>query len=287
MKVKYEKIEPTFGSSFTIRQFKTPISCETFPWHCHPEYEIVYLKKGSGTRQVGNHISHFHDGELIFIGPNLPHFGFSERQEIDNSEIVIQLKADFLGEDFLERPEMYQIQQLFERSKFGITFNNPIKHEIGEEIQQLLEMNPFDRLIQLLKIFQALATTNAFTILNADGYSLEVDSSDYQRIQTIYEFTQSNFQQNIDLQTIASKINMTPPAFCRFFKRLTGKTFTNFVSEIRIANACQLLHTEENTIAKIAYDSGFNNLSHFNNQFKKTTGKSPSQYRKTRRKIIY
>ena len=131
MKASLEKIEPGFGSSFTIRKF-TDVQYHSKPhWHFHPEYEIVYISNGRGKRHIGDHISYYEDGDLIFLGPDLPHFGFTEELYEKHVEIVLQMKEDFLGNDFLSRPEMLRIQQLFSRSKQGLSFFGETKKKIG------------------------------------------------------------------------------------------------------------------------------------------------------------
>lgn len=286
MKAALEKIAPVFGSSFNIRKFTNPETCKTPHWHFHPEYEIVYISNGTGKRHIGNHISHYEDGDLIFLGPNLPHFGFCDQFMEEHTEIVIQMKEDFLGKDFLNSPEMSQVKQLFERSRQGLIFDRSIKELVGEELVAMPEMDSFDRLLSLLKVLKKLALTEEYTLLNASGLTLEVQSQDHGRINTIYQHVENNFKQEISLDEMAKKVNMTVPAFCRYFKKLTGKTFTNFVNEFRIANACKLLAEGDLPISEICYESGFNNFSHFNKQFKLITGNSPSKHRKEMKTFV-
>lgn len=280
MKAALEKIAPVFGSSFNIRKFTNPETCKIPHWHFHPEYEIVYISNGTGKRHIGNHISHYEDGDLIFLGPNLPHFGFCDRFMEEHTEIVIQMKEDFLGKEFLNSPEMSQVKQLFERSKRGLIFDSSVKELVGQELLAMPEMDSFDRLLTLLKVLKKMAQTEEYLLLNANGLMLEVQSQDHGRINTIYQHVENNFKKEISLDEMAKKVNMTVPAFCRYFKKLTGKTFTNFANEFRIANACQLLAEGDLPISEICYESGFNNFSHFNKQFKIITGNSPSRYRK-------
>ncbi|MEM1121109.1 MAG: AraC family transcriptional regulator [Bacteroidota bacterium] len=280
MKAALEKIAPVFGSSFAIRKFTNPETCKTPHWHFHPEYEIVYISNGTGKRHIGNHISHYEDGDLIFLGPNLPHFGFCDQFMEEHVEIVIQMRADFLGKDFFNAPEMSQVKLLFERSKQGLIFDPSIKQLVGKELIAMPDMDGFDRLLSLLKVLKKLAQTEEYTLLNAKGLTLEVQSQDHSRINTIYQHVEHNFKQEISLDEMASKVNMTVPAFCRYFKKLTGKTFTHFVNEFRIGHACQLLAEGDLPISEICFRSGFNNFSHFNKQFKLITGSSPSKHRK-------
>ena len=127
MKATLEKIEPGFGSSFTIRKFMDGQYHSKPHWHFHPEYEIVFISSGRGKRHIGDHISYYENGDLIFLGPDLPHFGFTEGLYEERIEVVVQMKEDFLGSDFLSRPEMQLIQKLFERTRQGISFYGETK----------------------------------------------------------------------------------------------------------------------------------------------------------------
>lgn len=286
MKATFEKIEPVFGNSFTIRKF-TDINYLGKPyWHFHPEYEIVYISNGRGKRHIGEHVSFYEHGDLIFLGPNMPHFGFSEELYDEHVEIVVQMREDFLGAEFLSKPEMAAIRNLFERSHQGVTFHGETKHRIGERLVQMVEYNGFLRLIHLLTILQDLAHSNEYSLLNAGGFAVEVGAQDHERMRAIYEFVGAHFQRPIPLEEIAAEISMTVPAFCRYFKKLTNKTFTHFVNEFRIAYACRMLSDEHLSISAVSYESGFNNLSHFNKLFRQVTGFSPRDYRKSLRRVV-
>jgi AraC-like DNA-binding protein/quercetin dioxygenase-like cupin family protein len=286
MKPLLEKIDPIFGSSFTIREFTDLDPVYKPYWHFHPEYEIVYISKGKGKRHIGNHISYYEDGDLIFLGPNLPHLGFTEGHFKNQVEIVVQMKEDFLGKGFLQAPEMREMQRLFERSRKGIIFNGQARAIAGQRLRDMVRLEPFERLLALLETLQFLASTEEYKSLNADGFALEVQAQHLERMQEIYQYVEDNFQQDIALDEAARRVNMTVPAFCRYFKRLTGKTFTHFVNEVRIAHACRLLNNEHLSIAAVSFDSGFNNLSHFNKQFRLIAGVSPRVFRQNLKQII-
>lgn len=282
-----EKIVPNFGHSFTLRKFEE-INPNLVPfWHFHPELEIVYVKHGSGKRHIGNHISYYNGGDLIFLGPNLPHYGFTDRLSGSNSEIVVQMKESFLGKNFFALPEMSNIQQLFERSKAGLSFYGNTKDEVGARLTDMFFMDEFDKLMEFLKILQILANSKEYNVLNASGVTLIVQGQDTDRIDTVYKYVRLHFTELIQLEDIANLVNMTVPSFCRYFKRVTGKTFTEFVNEFRIVHACKLLSEERHTIAEVCFESGFNNFSHFNRLFKQKTGQSPNNYRKAVEKVVY
>lgn len=286
MKATFEKIEPGFGSSFSIKKFENSHRDLTADWHFHPEYEIVFVSSGKGKRHIGNHISYFDNGDLIFLGPNLPHFGFTPETGDNSEEIVLQMSENFLGLGVFEIPECEKIRQLFNRARSGISFTGNTKAVVGKKLGELIRKSPFDRLIELLKILQMLATTREYQMLNASGITLDINSHEHSRVETIYSYVQKNYTETIRLDDIADLVNMTVPAFCRYFKQLTNTTFTKFVNEIRISHACKLLKDSEMGIAEISLECGFNNLSHFNKHFRIVTTQSPSVYRKEFRKTL-
>jgi AraC-like DNA-binding protein len=287
MNPSFEKIIPSFGHKFTLRKFEDSNPNLVPYWHFHPEIEIVYIKHGSGKRHIGNHLSYYNGGDLILLGPNLPHYGFTDRLFDSNSEVVVQMKTDFLGPDFFKLPEMEAISQLLERSKSGISFYGNTKIQVGAKLNNLSYMNSFDQLIELIKILQLLAESKEYQILNAGSVTLVVQKQDTSRIDTIYKFVRSNFRDNINLEDVAEIANMTVPSFCRYFKKTTGKTFTAFVNEFRLVHACKLLNEEQFNVTEICFECGFNNISHFNKLFKAKTGKNPNAYRKQIEKVVY
>lgn len=286
IKPQLEQIAPTFGSSFVVRNFDSRCKNDEPYWHFHPEMEMVYVKGGSGKRHIGNHLSYFHNGDLVFLGANLPHLGFTDRLTGNQSEVVVQLRSDFLGANFWEIPEMQPIQQLFERSKMGIVFKNESKEILGKRLEGLPQLNHFDRLLELLAILKLMAEATDYELLNVQDYAIEVNQQENERISQVYHFVREHFQRTISLEEIAATVNMTVPAFCRYFKKQSGKTFTQFVNEFRIVHACKLLSESSISITEVAFESGFSNFSHFNKVFRKITGKNPSAYRKEFKQII-
>ena len=282
-----EKISPVFGSSFSVKHYDEPSPNIKSPfWHFHPEIELVFVKGGSGKRHIGHHLSYYQDGDLVLIGSMLPHTGFTNRLTGNESETIIQFSMDFLSENFFQSHEMQDILKLLERARAGIAFHGQAKWDIGGRMERLVTMDKFSKLIELLCLLQDMAWTEEYTILNAQGLTLEVESSDNDRINLIYDHVRAHFQRPIPLDEIASLANMTVPAFCRYFKKLSGKTFTKFVNEFRIVHACKLLTEQPSSITNICFESGFNNFSNFSRFFKDITGKSPSGYRKQFRKVL-
>ncbi|WP_348798718.1 AraC family transcriptional regulator [Flavobacterium adhaerens] len=281
-----ELITHPFGSSFTFSNYEKNSNCKADLWHYHPEIELVFVNGGSGKRQIGSHMSYYSDGDLVLIGSNLPHCGFTDARTGNKNEIVIQLPADFLGNDFLNAPELKNIQQLFQKAKGGIAFGKKTIKQVGPIIEEMESRSNFDRLLRMIRILNDLAVSEEYTILNADGFAVELQVQDNDRINVVFNYVKDNFQEPIQLDHVSSMVSMTTPSFCRYFKRITNKTFTTFVNDYRLVHASKLLSENTKSITEISFESGFNNFSHFNKTFKAFTGKSASQYRNELRSII-
>jgi AraC-like DNA-binding protein len=281
-----EIITPTFGSSFTFSKYVENANCKSDLWHYHPEIELVFVNGGSGKRQIGSHISYYSDGDLVLIGSNLPHCGFTDEKTGNKNEIVIQMPADFLGSDFLNVPELKNIQLLFQKAKGGIAFGKETIKRIAPIIEEMENRSNFDRLLRMIRILNDLGVSNEYTILNADGFALELQVQDNDRINVVFNYVKDNFQEPIQLDTVSNMVSMTTPSFCRYFKKITNKTFTTFVNDYRLVHASKLLSENTKSITEISYESGFNNFSHFNKSFKAFTGKSASQYRHELKSLI-
>lgn len=285
-KPTFRKLTPSFGSSILVKQHVETIDKDGAYWHFHPELELIYINKGQGKTHIGNHLSYFNNSQLILIGSNLPHNGFTDRLTANGTETTIQFKSNCLGDDFLNVPEMANIVALFERAKKGIRFKVETKQKIGPKIEKMLEHQGLKRVLKFLEILDYLATTHDYNLLNADGFAFEAEAQDSSKIDIIFKYVNKNFQNHITLDEIADEVSMTVPAFCRYFKKATGKTFTQLVNEYRVVHATKLLNESQKSIADICFECGFNNFSHFNKQFNEITGKSASNYRKEIKLII-
>jgi len=281
-----EKISPQFGSSLKVWKHEAYIGDNKPFWHFHPEIELVYVNKGAGKRHIGNHLSYFNNSQLLLIGSNLPHNGFTNRLTVHGSETVVQFKPEFLGNQFFDIPEMERVQLLFERAKKGILFGVATKKKIGAKIEKLSEKEGFKKILVLLEVLHTLSKAEDYTILNADGFAFETEPQDSAKIDIVYKHINDNFREHISLDDIAEKVSMTVPAFCRYFKKVTGKTFTKLVNEYRVVHATKLLAESQMSITDICYECGFNNFSHFNKLFKEFTGKSASKYRSELKLIL-
>ena len=279
MKPIYEKITPNPGTSFYIESFKGGAICNGPFWHVHPEYELVYIHSGKGKRHIGSHISFYESGDLVMLGPNLPHSAFSNTDHPDNYEVVVQIHPELLKQGLFELQEFEQIKALFHRSAQGIQFYGSIKVEVGDMLNDLCERSAAERMLGLLHVLLKLSTSREYHLLNVKEMIMEIHSNDYERINCIYDHISQHYHQQIFLEEAASLSGLTRNAFCRFFKKVTGKTFIQFLNEYRITNARELMYSRRISISEVMVRCGFNELSYFSRQFKRITGYTPTRYR--------
>jgi AraC-like DNA-binding protein/quercetin dioxygenase-like cupin family protein len=286
MKVEYEIIHPDEGSSF--RLLNERVSAEKYAWqyHYHPEYEIVCVLEGSGTRSVGTHTSNYKDGDLVFMGPNLPHAGFGLNSHGIHEEIVVQVKEEVFNQSVITRPEMASISDLLERSKHGICFLNRTKLVVTERLIRLTKLPPFEKFIEFLSILQIMATSTEFKLLNNSPVISSSLVKKNIRLQNIFNFVEKHFQDEIDIKKAATVANLSVPSFCNYFKKMMNITFTDFVNQYRIRKACELLKMEK-TISEACFESGFNNVPYFNKVFKHILHKTPSEFKKKEMEVLF
>ncbi|RYD73857.1 MAG: AraC family transcriptional regulator [Sphingobacteriales bacterium] len=282
----FEVVEPSFGSSFYYSKYVENTNNKAYLWHYHPEIEMVFVNGGSGKRQIGSHVSYYSDGDLILIGSNLPHCGFTDTNTGNKTEVVVQMKPDFLGSEFLTLKETRGIATLFEKAKYGIAFGKDTMKLVGPALEKMHNAWPLEKLLTLLSVLRELEQASDYKLLNAQSFSLEMQVQDNDRINMVFNYVKDHFLEEISLENIAEMASMTVPSFCRYFKKMTKKTFTKFVNEYRIVHASKLLAEKPTSISNICFESGFNNFSHFNKLFKEFTGKSASQYRHELKSVI-
>ncbi|SEL84276.1 AraC family transcriptional regulator [Parapedobacter koreensis] len=255
--------------------------------HFHPECEIMLVLKGTGIRFVGDSMERFQAGDLVFYGRDIPHFYQNDRsfyQPVSASAaqaIVVYFKEDFLGKEFWELPKNVQLKKLFTNSKRGIKFTGKSKIELERQIKRLDDhKDSLAKLIDLLSILQAMANSKEYELLSSRGFVLPVEEDECKRMNDVYQYIINRYVHNPSLEEVSAIANMSPSAFCRYFKQHSNKTYTQFLNEIKIGNACKLLMDNKLPISQICFEVGFNNFTHFNGQFRRIIGVTPSQYQR-------
>lgn len=272
-----------FDKSFIVFQEKGQFF--PVPWHYHPEYELVLVLKSTGRRMVGDNIGYFQEGDLVCMGPLLPHVWVNDAQYINGQAdhqaeaIVIHFKDDFLGEKFLNIPEMDAFKSFLNRSRRGLALYGDTKARINTLMMEMVGMNGMQRLSCLLSIFDILSNTKEYEVLASEGYTHEPDNQ-HDRLGKVSEYVMQNFDREISLPEVAQIANMAVTTFCNFFKEQYRSTFVEYLNTVRIGHACKLLSENDRNIVEVAYECGFNNLANFNRQFKKYKKMTPTQYRR-------
>lgn len=254
-------------------------------WHFHSEYQIFLVLKGRGTRFIGDSVKTFQEGDLVFTGPNLPHLwqsdadDFSKNSSSRSEGIVIYFHDLFIGRDLLQMEEAIKLRQLFSKSSRGLVIKGDTAKTIKRMMIGLTELEGFSSVLELLQILNCLASSEEYDLLASPGYTNSLKEGDTERMNKIHAYALKNFKNKLFLNEVASLANMTPTSFSRYFKLHANKTFSEFLSEIRIGNACKLLIEGPTTISQACYESGFQTLSNFNKQFKAITKRTPREYK--------
>jgi AraC-like DNA-binding protein len=284
MKTVIHKSTIPDSNIFVVRDLKEKHFDPT--WHSHSEFQLFVVLEGTGTRFIGDSIKRFHPGELILTGPHLPHLWRSDEAYFDKNSnkctrgIVVYLNDHFLGEHLLEKEEMVLIKKLFQKSMVGLDFYGEKKVQVIGMLEELVHLTGLESVISLLRILQVLAETKSYHFISHTSYDDPFKQSETDRINIVYNYVIKNFRKKILLEEIAELVHMTPTSFSRYFTMKNNKTFSTFISEIRIKHACKLLTETEYPVSDVCYDCGFNTLSNFNKQFKEVMFKKPSAYRK-------
>lgn len=275
-----QKLPLSEHCSFVADRFITP-HFET-PWHCHAEYELVLIIKGNGKKFIGNHVSDYEEGSLTFLGPDLPHlFRKAEEQDIGGS-LVIHFKEDFLGKDFKYIPEMQKINLLFQKSGMGLQIYGSTRDIISRKMNEMVGLKGMERLNCLLSVLNILSDSTEYELLSSPDIRGQ-NVKDNDRLNKVFDYLMTNFKEEIQLEKVAEIANMSYSGFCRYFKNRTKKNFSHFVNEIRIGYACKRLMESDISIAEVCFESGFNNITNFNSQFKKIIKCTPHQFQRKSR----
>ncbi|WP_207535283.1 AraC family transcriptional regulator [Desertivirga arenae] len=272
--------EPT--QSFTVRRDLVPDVNNK--WHYHAEIELIHFSKGKGTQFVGDSIKHFQSGDVVLIGSELPHlcrfdeihFEKAATHPVDTR--VVHFHPNFWGEPFTNLPENKILKDVLEKAKRGIKVGGQARKVVAELIEKMLQVDGLERMLLLIQALHEIAKSSGITVLSSIGFKSDYRESE--KISDIYSYTFKHFKKKISLEEIAEIANVSPNSFCRFFKQKTGKTYSQFILELKVGHACKLLIEDNFTVKQICYESGFNNFASFHKYFKVITGKSPSAYQK-------
>lgn len=254
-------------------------------WHYHPEIELLFIKRSLGTWLIGDHIGHFKSGDIVLIGANTPHCFrheyeyITKKQEIGET-ICVKFLPQLFGECFLHLPETKAVKDLLTKCGRGLQLKGKLKHKIAATIEKMATATPAKKLSYLISMLVEIGESKEMNVLSSSGFTQTTVDPDNERIKLVFEYTFNHYSEKITIDKVAALLNMTRQSFCRYFKSKTKKTYVQFLMEVRIGHACKLLVEDEKNVAEISYDCGYNNISHFNHQFKMITNKKPLEYKR-------
>lgn len=283
MKPKLLKIPLKPLQSFSIRQDVVPYFFKEL--HFHPEVELVYIEHGKGTQFIGNQFQEFGSGDMIMVGTNLPHIWkcddsyFQGNKNLKASATVIHFSPGILGVEFISLPENRAIKNLLSKARMGIEIRNKTKVQAVIRIKELLNPKSSNKILLLFELLNMLAESKDLHVINDKDILSMQNEKESEKMNNILQHLLTNFTGNIQLNEIAAVANLTPNAFCRFFKQRTRKTFSTFLLEMRVNYSCKLLSETDKTVANVCYECGFKNISNFNRYFKQIIKMTPLKYR--------
>jgi len=256
------------------------------PWHCHPEYELCLILQGRGIRTIGDHVDRFKDNDLVLTAPYLPHEWRCDDEYIDASGsfqgegMVIQFLPDFLGELFFELPENASLKKCFQMAELGCRFHGSTSKKLISLMKRLSGIEGPDRLYSLFSVFHLLATSNEYMILANPLFQKQYSENNSKPMRRAVQFILQNFQRKIKTEELLEITNMANTTFFEAFKKAYRMSYKRYLLKIRIGYACRLLTDDTFNISGIAFESGFENLSNFNRQFKQIKGCTPRDFKR-------
>ena len=263
----------------------------TFPVHFHPEYELNYISNAKGAKRIiGDHIDEIDDLELVLVGPNIFHCW----EDFHNTatqihEITIQFPADLIGEGLLSKNVFKPIKELFQHAQRGIAFSRQTIKQVEDKLLTISKKNGFDSILELQSLLFDLATSRNQRLLTNASFQRANDFYNSESIEKMYNYIKENYNKKIKLEEVAKLLNMSVISFTRLIKQHTGKSFIDFLNEMRLGLATRQLIETNTSVAQICFNCGFNNVSNFNRIFKRKQGVTPSEFRNnfTGMKSIY
>jgi len=280
MKPIFLKIES--NNTYTIRE--QLVAYVSSKYYYHPQVELVYFEKSDGMCIIGDKVHMIKEGDIFLLGSNLPHLFKNDEKYLDKKLkvriIVLHFLPEFWGKEFLDLPDMKSVKVLLKKAERGLQIEGSSHSKVGALMKEMLKCGGTDKIIQLLQTLSLIAKSKDNKTILPIGFQPQLDIENEERINDVYSYTLQHFQSKINTKEIAAIAHLSEHSFCRYFKNKTGKTYTNFLHEIRIKHACKLLSESKLSISQIINECGFINYANFFRYFKLITGKTPAEYQK-------
>ena len=265
---------------FRVREFAPG---EGIQYHFHSEIEIQYVEKGQGYRQIGGVLEKFSSGAVVLIPAHVPHFWVYNVNEGSGTSVgkgyCILFSPDFLTEVLAKVPEMKHEVEFISQIKDAVEIRGKAAENIGRIFKSMQRQDGFNRYISFLRILKELMDSSETISIKVD-HPVSENHRQLSKIREVFNYLDENQDKKITLEDVSSLVNMSVSSFCKFFKKVTGQTFTESLNNMRIKRAeMLLLNNDSMSISEIAYSVGYDSLSHFNHTFLKLKGETPTSYR--------
>ncbi|MEM6319107.1 MAG: AraC family transcriptional regulator, partial [Bacteroidota bacterium] len=248
--------------------FNHPKATFDYPLHNHPEYEINLIMRASGSRIVGDKVEKYKDCDLVLLGPYLNHTWDGDDTDLKKypttHTIVLQFEETLFDSELFSKSVFYPIKTMLAYSVRGIEFSGKTRVIVMKKLLQLVEKTGFEAVLSFLEILQIMATSEENRLIASAGYSSKIMSPESKRMDVVYAFILENFRKKITAQQVANIINMSESAFSHFFKKSTNRSFSKFLTDTRLGEACKLLLETQHSVSEICFQCGYTNLSNFN-----------------------
>ncbi|QEC53063.1 AraC family transcriptional regulator [Anseongella ginsenosidimutans] len=284
MKPQLVNLDYVLLDSFKIKEITAPYFTNSH--HFHNDYELVLVLESTGKRVIGDRVENFKGGDMVFVGPNLPHAWFNDNEYYKQKEgllarsIVTYFKKEWLENCVLALPGAEKLKKLLVNAVRGIKLEGKARERIASILINTGQSNGLKKSIDIFTVLYELSEAREYEMLTGISYVNSYNENEARRINEVYEYVLKNFTTQIKLEEVAAIANMSPNAFCRYFKTHTQKNFSYFINEVRIGHACKLLLKKDLSVSRVCFESGFQSMTNFNKFFKRFTGKSPNEYRK-------
>jgi len=257
-----------------------------YPWHFHDEFEIIFVKEGRGERFVADSMELFYPGDVILLGHNIPHYMKSAEEYYEGNPerrvkgVVIQFASSYMLHAINHYADLSPVKSLLEKSARGIHFPYPACADIVKRIEMLPQYEGVERIANLLFLLDKMAKSKSKRLLGSPNFNETLSQSTDNRLEKVLSYITYHYTEKLNLSAIASIVSMNASAFSRYFREKAGKTFIEYILDMRVGYACKLLIGSSLDVSQISIECGFNTLCHFNRIFKAKTGFTPTEYRK-------
>jgi AraC-like DNA-binding protein len=280
MKPLFERLVDSPEDGFVLKEIRGP-ACNC-PWHFHAEFELVYVLSSRGYRIVGDDVTPLRRGDLVFLGPNLPHlYQHEDATAAPGPEphcLVLQFDAG-PWKPLLELPAMAAVRRCLPQASLGLEIAGTARKEIAQALDRALGAQGPRRIVEFLNILDAIARRRNGRTIASSGFAAAANPFDESRVHRVSEYIDKHYHEEMTLRQVARVANMSEGAFSRFFRSHFGQTFPVFLNRLRVGRACRLLAETDLPVTEIALSSGYTSLSNFNRQFRRLKKATPRDFR--------